>query len=110
MGEDKINVWLEDLIWCPSQCYYYFTSPKDNKNYCLYLRWRWSDPWAFEIIPCIDGTWDFDYDADWEYIEDIGFFKNDEYRGLEEKAIEYINKKFNLAGKDEELKNRVYGK
>ena len=40
--------WLDDLIWCPSQC---FTRRVVNGvSYILYLRWRHSDPWSARII------------------------------------------------------------
>ncbi|HDD25974.1 MAG TPA: hypothetical protein ENF75_02670 [Acidilobales archaeon] len=39
--------WIEDLIWCPSQCYRRIRC--DGKIYTLYLRWRWEDPWEFRI-------------------------------------------------------------
>ena len=40
--------WLDELIWCPSQCFLNFRI-KDN-HYILYLRWRWDDPWRAEVI------------------------------------------------------------
>jgi hypothetical protein len=41
------NGWDIDLIWCPSQIYKTFTI--NNKEYNIYLRWRWDDPWTFMI-------------------------------------------------------------
>lgn len=50
MKEIKLYQWDDSLIWCPSQCYYYFKDRNDNLK-CIYLRWRHSDPWTAEIIP-----------------------------------------------------------
>ena len=49
MKEIKLYQWDDSLIWCPSQCYYYFKDRNDNLK-CIYLRWRHSDPWTAEII------------------------------------------------------------
>jgi len=40
--------WFDDLIWCPSQCYYHIQH--DGKDYILYLRWRWEDPWQAQVV------------------------------------------------------------
>ncbi len=40
--------WLEELLWCPSQCYRRVKC--GEKIYTLYLRWRWEDPWQFMVI------------------------------------------------------------
>lgn len=54
-------LWTYDLIGCPSQCYYYFKY--NGITYCLYLRWRWDDPWTATLIEdcevgnIIDGKW-----------------------------------------------------
>lgn len=50
MNEKKLNTWYDDLIWCPSQCYYYFMY--DGEMYYIYLRWRHQDPWTAEIVKC----------------------------------------------------------
>ena len=47
----KMNEFLEELLWCPSQIYYYFQD-KYEKIWCIYLRWRHDDPWTSELIPC----------------------------------------------------------
>lgn len=57
--EPDLRQWKDDLIRCPSQCYYYFYS-KDNKPFCLYLRWRWSDPWEVYLVEFRNGLWDWD--------------------------------------------------
>ena len=42
--------WIDDLIWCPSQCYKHIEYK--GKQFVIYLRWRHSDPWSAEIIDC----------------------------------------------------------
>ncbi len=39
--------WIEELLWCPSQCYR--RARWRGRIYTLYLRWRWEDPWQFHI-------------------------------------------------------------
>ena len=41
------NGWNIDLIWCPSQIYKTFTV--NQKEYKIYLRWRFDDPWEVYI-------------------------------------------------------------
>jgi hypothetical protein len=41
------NGWDIDLIWCPSQIYKTFTV--NQKEYRIYLRWRYNDPWEIYI-------------------------------------------------------------
>ena len=41
------NGWDIDLIWCPSQIYKTFTI--NNKEYKIYLRWRFDDPWEIYV-------------------------------------------------------------
>jgi len=41
------NGWDIDLIWCPSQIYKTFTV--NQKEYIIYLRWRFDDPWEVYI-------------------------------------------------------------
>jgi hypothetical protein len=41
------NEWTEHLMWCPSQLHKRFKY--NGKEYYLYLRWRYSDPWTFTI-------------------------------------------------------------
>lgn len=40
--------WYDDLMWCPSQCYGF--TVRNSIPYCLYLRWRWQDPWNGYIV------------------------------------------------------------
>ena len=87
-------IWIEDLIWCPSQCYYYFQD-SDGSRYCIYLRWRYSDPWTAELVGCT-GDWDFS-DFDWTTL-DIPFYSQYDYRKLEKEVLRVVSLKFpNLA-------------
>jgi len=63
MNQDElievVGEWDDDLAWCPSQC---FLSVRwKGKNYTLYLRWRWQDPWHGHVIEeDITGIWSQD--------------------------------------------------
>jgi hypothetical protein len=39
---------FDELIGCPSQCYYHIQC--DGMDAILYLRWRWEDPWQAEVV------------------------------------------------------------
>lgn len=80
---------IEDLLWCPSQIYYYFTS--NNKKFCIYLRWRHKDPWSAELIECKD-NWDFS--EDWNKISLSKNYKDEEYKELEEEVLEKVKSMF----------------
>lgn len=99
MEDIVYNVWIDDLIWCPSQCYYYFKH--NNSIYCIYLRWRHSDPWTAELL-----KWSEDLiiqhperidkvDADWEDIK-VNFYSDEQLEDLKEEVIKIINHKFNI--------------
>jgi hypothetical protein len=45
---ELIGNWREDLIKCPSQCYFEFKH--EDRPYVIYLRWRWDDPWTMDIV------------------------------------------------------------
>ena len=77
------NGWDIDLIWCPSQIYKTFTV--NEKEYKIYLRWRFDDPWEIRI----NGDWlDMlilkEYQAE-EYQELMNFIDNN----IEEIIKEY---------------------
>jgi hypothetical protein len=78
-------VWHNRLIKCPSQSYCYFKS--GNNTYCIYLRWRYSDPWTAQIIPIVDN--DFNYQADWKDL-DIKFYTHDELIELQKECINRV--------------------
>lgn len=94
MNEIQTQVWLDDLIGCPSQCYYYFENPLDKKKYCIYLRWRHLDPWTAELIPC-DEYYDLDFEATWEEIP-IDFFTEDKLDKAKKMAIKIVNSRLPL--------------
>lgn len=43
-----LGEWFDELIWCPSQCYYRLQH--NGLDYILYLRWRWNDPWQAYVV------------------------------------------------------------
>ena len=76
----------EDLIWCPSQIYYFFED--SGQKYVLYLRWRWSDPWTAEVVKVSE----FDYNRGWDFSTSVKilkdkWFKEDDYRELEKESL-----------------------
>ena len=93
MENEQLWTWLESLIWCPSQIYYFFTDQKTGKNYCIYLRWRHRDPWTAELIPC-DDKLEFDNYSTWETIETPKIYTEDEYKELESDVLEIIKARF----------------
>lgn len=89
----ELNKWYNDLIGCPSQCYYFFID-EDHKLKCIYLRWRWCDPWSVEIITFQENNprdyWDLNCPgAEWEYI-DLGYFRECELEKLQKKAVKKL--------------------
>ena len=83
----KFKHWYEDLIWCPSQCYYYIKSKKGN-YYCIYLRWRHSDPWTAEIIRLLDKD-NIDYlcdNTEWFPLQ-VNDYKATELKSLKKEAV-----------------------
>ena len=63
------HVFIEDIIYCPSQIYYYFSVPngksKDNdgKQYVAYVRQR-GGPLTFELVEIReDGEWLWDWEG-----------------------------------------------
>ena len=87
-----LNEWKEDLIWCPSQCYYYFIDKSTGTKYCIYLRWRHCDPWTAELVEC-DENWEFNTTNDWETLN-IEYYSDLEYKKLEEEALDIVKSKF----------------
>ena len=51
-----LSDWRDDLMWCPSQLYREFK--RNGKEWTLYCRWRYEDPWTFNIYP-EEGNWEF---------------------------------------------------
>lgn len=82
--------WDDYLILCPSQCYCNFEA--DGKKYCIYLRWRWDDPWTARLVPC-NNDWEFDYNSEWTYL-DVYPYTHDDYLELQQECINVIEKMF----------------
>lgn len=52
MTAHTVKDWEDSLIWCPSQCYYYFyvVSGVKKMYFMIYLRWRHQDPWTGRLV------------------------------------------------------------
>jgi hypothetical protein len=77
------NGWDIDLIWCPSQIIKTFTV--NDKEYKIYLRWRYYDPWEIRI------------NGDWLDMLILREYKAEEYQELMnfiDKNIEEIIKEY----------------
>lgn len=89
----KLNFWYEELIWCPSQCYYFFLDR--GKLKCIYLRWRYSDPWTVDLITLPESEMNEDWpdinakEAKWESI-DLGYYSDDDLKKLQKKAVKKL--------------------
>ena len=93
--EIKEHEWILHLdYFCPAQIYYYFHDA-EGRHWCIYLRWRHSDPWTAELVRC-DDSWKFITDADWvNLLEETnhipgtvtGYYREDEYEPLMEEAL-----------------------
>lgn len=89
----EFNAWIDDTKYCcPAQCYYYF---KVGENYyCIYLRWRWEDPWSASLVKFKDKTlyWE---DSLWISLE-VNDYKLDELDELKtevrKKVISMLNR------------------
>lgn len=86
--EITLNQWKDELIWCPSQCYYYF---RDNGGalMCLYLRWRHDNPWTAELIP-VDESGEFGAYELWKNLNPP-FFKDSELDALKKWCLKELN-------------------
>lgn len=87
-------IFIEEIIYCPSQVYYYFTDNKSGEKYCIYLRWRYHDPWTSQLIRCGN---DYSFSPNWEEWETIETkkqYKDDEYLELEEEVLDIVKSKF----------------
>lgn len=68
-----MDEWVEDMLWCPSQCY--LTVKHSTVKYQIYLRWRHDDPWSFTLIKL--GPTDDVQDGEWsneDLFEKYGHF------------------------------------
>ena len=99
MKEKQLNKWYDELIWCPSQCYYYFMHNGDM--YCIYLRWRHQDPWTADIIKCAEGDFYLNNQkATWKSIE-IPYFKDSELDKLKEFIMSHLESILKKEDKDD---------
>lgn len=94
-----LNQWIEHLShWCPAQIFYHLKD-NDGGNWLIYLRWdgqRGDEPWSAELQRC---------NEKWEHVPDSpainlleekdhtpgivkGYYYDEEYPFLEEKALE----------------------
>lgn len=88
----KFRTWYDELIWCPSQCFYYFKY--NNSYYCIYLRWRWSDPWTADLLKFRDDTLELDT-AEWKSIEIKNWKQEDDLNKIKNDAIKKVKKYLN---------------
>lgn len=90
------HAFFEEMIWCPSQIYYYFTDPADGQMYVVYCRWRWSDPWTIELVkvanPKNPKNWDWSLGSTC-LLSDKGY-KDEEYKKMEEDILDCLKVKF----------------
>lgn len=95
MNEFKIvGDWEDSLIWCPSQCE--LKIKHKGKNYVLYLRWRWENPWTAALIP-VDKQFSADSQfgiSAWIYL-DIPNFTDEQLDECKEASIEEAKKVLN---------------
>ena len=104
--EFREHEWIKRLdFFCPAQIYYYFHDA-EGQRWCIYLRWRHSDPWTAELVRC-DDSWDFIIDGDWvnllEETEHVpgtvtGYYREDEYEPLMEEALRKVRAMFKDQG------------
>ena len=93
------HVFIEDIIYCPSQIYYYFSVPneksedQDDRQYVAYVRQR-GGPLTFELIEIReDGEWLWDWEGGTNRVKlsrvyDINNQPNEEEEEKEIEALE----------------------
>lgn len=87
-----ISDWKDDLIWHPSQCFKEIEY--NGRQFVIYLRWRWNDPWTCQLIEC-NPDFKFDMQTDFEWIDiDVDFFTDKELELLKVNAEQLVNKWF----------------
>lgn len=104
--EIREHEWIKHLdFFCPAQIYYYFHDA-EGRSWCIYLRWRHSDPWTAELVPC-DDAWEFINEDRWvnllEEAEHVlgtvtGYYREDEYEPLMEAALRKVRAMFKDQG------------
>ena len=98
MENNPEHVFIEDIIYCPSQIYYYFSVPngksedQDDRQYVAYVRQR-GGPLTFELVEILeDGEWLWDWEGGTNKVKlsrvyDINGQPNEE---AEEREIEVL--------------------
>ena len=62
LSRNPEHVFIEDIIYCPSQIYYYFRD-QDDRQYVAYVRQR-GGPLTFELVEIReDGEWLWDWEG-----------------------------------------------
>ena len=95
MENNPEHVFIEDIIYCPSQIYYYFSVPngKSEDQYVAYVRQR-RGPLTFELIEIReDGEWEWDWEGGTNKVKlsrvyDINGQPNEEEEEKEIEALE----------------------
>ena len=99
LSRNPEHVFIEDIIYCPSQIYYYFSVPngksEDNegKQYVAYVRQR-GGPLTFELVEIReDGEWLWDWEGGTNKVKlsrvyDINNQPNEEAEEREIEALE----------------------
>lgn len=100
--EFREHKWIKRLdFFCPAQIYYYFRDA-EGQRWCIYLRWRHSDPWTAELVP-YDDAWEFINEDRWvNLLEEAkhvpgtvtGYYREDEYEPLMEAALRKVRAMF----------------
>jgi hypothetical protein len=80
----NLKEWADDLIGCPSQCYYRFKYR--GNNWVIYLRWRHQDPWTAILIECPENWNIHDTGTEWLNIP-VDFYKENELDALKTEVI-----------------------
>ena len=92
MENNPEHVFIEDIIYCPSQIYYYFRD-QDDRQYVAYVRQR-GGPLTFELVEIReDGEWLWDWEGGTNRVKlskvyDINNQPNEEEEEKEIEALE----------------------
>lgn len=103
MENNQEHIFIEDIIYCPSQIYYYFKD-QDDRQYVAYVRQR-GGPLTFELVEIReDGEWLWDWEGGTNQVKlsrvyDINGQPNVESEEREIKALEneimwYLRQRF----------------
>ena len=94
MKKTNLNKWYVSRIYCPSQCYYYF-SDNEGKVRVIYLRWRHEGPWTANLFYVTDQENDkWDWDSYKEIDLDRIYQDEEECELVMENAIKSVKNQF----------------